>query len=108
MAPTLSRNLTQLTITALCPPYAHHLHLIAKGGSRTGDRNNGFAKAVGVMENNQTCDPVNGLSVSACLPSDSYRPETQLQPSQFEAMLHEAWLILNSRKSPLEPSPGAD
>jgi hypothetical protein len=59
---------------------------------------NGFAKAVGVMENNQVCDPVKDLGVGICLATNSHRTETQLQPSEFEALLHEAWLILNSRK----------
>jgi hypothetical protein len=61
-----------------------------------GDRKNGFAKAVDPMKNNEVCESVQGLSAGIYLAMQPSRSETKLEPYQFDEMLRQAWLILNS------------
>ena len=48
------------------------------------------------MKNNQFCEPVQDLSVSIPLSAPPNRPGTEVQPDEFEQMLHQAWLILSA------------
>ena len=50
------------------------------------------------MKNNELCDSSHGPSVGICLAAQTTPSGTKLQSYEFEEMLRQAWLILNSRE----------
>jgi hypothetical protein len=56
-------------------------------------------ESCGIMETNSVSGAANGLSTVVCFGAEGAgRRETKIQPYQFEEMLRQAWLILNSRE----------
>ena len=92
------------TFTRLLPlgRFCHsQLHLSAKERSSLEGRHTRqlSCESCGIMETNSVSGSANGLSTGVCFgAAGAALRETKIQPYQFEEMLRQAWLILNSRE----------